>query len=201
MKGSRKTYTLQMKPPIESSKKDLAHSVTHTLEWYFVEQGYTPARHGHSAVPYGDCIYVFGGDGKDNRRLNAIHKFDVETLLWTKINAVGVQPEPRCGHSAVVWRDWMIIFGGRDGRSHFGDLFSFHLRDSTWQKIETTGALVKRRYRHSAVVYGNYMYIFGGESGGEGAIEYGDFFEFDILNKCWREVQASGSRPSARCVL
>ena len=92
----------------------------------------------------------------------------------------------------------MIIFGGRDGRSHFGDLFSFHFRDSTWQKVETTGALVKRRYRHSAVVYGNYMYLFGGESGGEGAIEYGDFFEFDILNKCWREVQAVGSKPSAR---
>ena len=50
-------------------------SEAHTLEWYFVEQGYTPARHGHSAVPYGTGIYVFGGDGKDNRRLNAIHRF------------------------------------------------------------------------------------------------------------------------------
>jgi N-acetylneuraminic acid mutarotase len=194
-------YDLQvMSVPILKPRpiNDAEKFSTHTLEWYFVEQGYTPARHGHSAVAYLDSIYVFGGDGKDDRRLNAIHKFDVETLLWTKIIATGTQPEPRCGHSAVVWRDVMIIFGGRDGRSHFGDLYALHFRDSSWQKIETTGALVKRRYRHSAVAYGNFMYIFGGETGGEGTAVYGDFYEFDILNKCWREIQTAGTKPSAR---
>ena len=117
------------------------------------------------------------------------HRFDGETLLWTKIDALGTQPEPRCGHSAVVWRDCMFIFGGRDGRSHFGDLYCFQFRETLWQKVETTGALVKRRYRHSSVVHGNYMYIFGGETGGEGGSEYGDFFEFDISSKFWREIQ------------
>ena len=192
-KPSRRTYTMQPRPT------GLASSTSqHTLEWYFVEQGYTPARHGHSAVPYGDCIYVFGGDGKDNRRLNAIHKFDVDTLLWTKIPATGGHPEPRSGHSAVVWRDMMIIFGGRDGRNHFGDLYALRFRDASWHKIETTGTLVKRRYRHSAVMYGDCMYVFGGEQGGESTTEFPDFYEFDMVHKSWREVQAVGDKPSAR---
>ena len=38
-----------------------------------------PACHGHSAVAHGDCIYVYGGDAKDNRRISDLYKFSIST--------------------------------------------------------------------------------------------------------------------------
>ena len=33
-----------------------------------------PASHGHSAVTYKNCVYIYGGDVKDNKRITDIHK-------------------------------------------------------------------------------------------------------------------------------
>lgn len=33
-----------------------------------------PASHGHSAVTYKNCLYIYGGDVKDNKRISDVHK-------------------------------------------------------------------------------------------------------------------------------
>ena len=33
-----------------------------------------PASHGHSAVAYKSCLYIYGGDVKDNKRISDLHK-------------------------------------------------------------------------------------------------------------------------------
>ena len=44
---------------------------------------------------------------------------------WSKIDATGQIPEVRSGQSAVVANGNIYIFGGRDGRTYYADLYSF----------------------------------------------------------------------------
>lgn len=36
-----------------------------------------PATHGHTTVAYNGCLYTFGGDVKDNKRVEHIHKYSL----------------------------------------------------------------------------------------------------------------------------
>ena len=133
------------------------------LEWKTVNSsGTISARHGHTAVVYNNCMWVFGGDGKDNKRIDQVHYLKIPSYSWHTVRTGGdnnTKPECRSGHSAVMYQDEMIIFGGRNGRSHFADLCRFSFTEKRWRKIKTTGSLVKRRYRHTAVVYESKMCV------------------------------------------
>eukprot|EP00013_Stygamoeba_regulata_P019579 CAMPEP_0177654394 /NCGR_PEP_ID=MMETSP0447-20121125/14303_1 /TAXON_ID=0 /ORGANISM="Stygamoeba regulata, Strain BSH-02190019" /LENGTH=621 /DNA_ID=CAMNT_0019158029 /DNA_START=286 /DNA_END=2149 /DNA_ORIENTATION=- len=170
-----------------------------SLRWLVVDPAcpITP-RYGHTAVPYNGSIYVFGGDGKDSRRICDLQKYNTESFSWTRPECQGCVPDSRSGHSCVVWRDSMVIFGGRDGRNHFGDIYMYNFVDETWSKLETRGALVKRRYRHSACIFGNCMFVFGGEQGGEQGVCFNDFYELNLETNEWREVHATGTVPEPR---
>jgi len=155
-----------------------------------------PASHGHSAVTYKNCLYIYGGDVKDNKRISDIHKHSLVSGTWSKINAKGQIPEARSGQSAVVHNGHLYVFGGRDGRTYYADLYSFSFSTRVWSKVDTRGSLVKRRYRHTAVVYERKMYIFGGEFGSECC--YNDLYCFDFETNTWSEVQANGDIPEPR---
>jgi len=48
------------------------------------------------------------------------------TESWSKVDTTGEIPQPRSGHTAVVYKQSMYLFGGRDGRTHFADLYSLN---------------------------------------------------------------------------
>lgn len=59
-------------------------------------------------------LIIFGGSGGD-KSFNDIHKFDLNTGKWNKIEATGEIPNPREGHIALQYgKDKMIIHGGVD---------------------------------------------------------------------------------------
>lgn len=85
-------------------------------KWSYLELPPTaPApskRTGHTAVTYGDCIYVFGGtDG--NYHYNDVWCFDTNAGTWTELDCIGFIPMPREGHAATLVDDVMYILGGR----------------------------------------------------------------------------------------
>ncbi|MBX9702443.1 MAG: hypothetical protein K2X74_23600, partial [Acetobacteraceae bacterium] len=149
---------------------------------------------------YDNNLWVFGGDGKDNKRINDVHRLGIADNTWHLVPCKGdlnELPESRSGHSAVLYGDEMIIFGGRNGRSHFADLYRFSFTARSWKKIKTIGALVKRRYRHTAVVHDRRMYVFGGEVAGDNSTYFSDFYELDLLQHVWTEIK-SEPRPQPR---
>ena len=98
-------------------------------------------RCSHSSVFYNNAIYIFGGElaNADNyHHFKDIWKFDLKTNLWTEIkprNKGG--PSPRSGHRALVWRNYMLIFGGffeavRETPRWFNDLHIFDFSTNTW---------------------------------------------------------------------
>jgi hypothetical protein len=59
-------------------------------------------------------MYVFGGQEDDNKKLNDMWCFDLQTCQWSQVDQSSCEykPTPRSGHSSVVYGDKMYIFGG-----------------------------------------------------------------------------------------
>ena len=145
------------------------------------------ARRYHSAVVYGDLMIVFGGD--DGGYKNDTHTLDLSTWVWTSpiINAlpspvINALPSIRSGHSAVVWGDSMLVFGGTNG-VYFNDVNTLDLINVTWTTIPNGNAPSARNY-HSAVVWGGSMVVFGGSNG----TTLSDTHSLNIQNGMWTEV-------------
>ncbi len=76
------------------------------------ETGEAPTpRFNHSANLWNKKMYIFGGwNGKDF--FNDILTFDLERMIWSKLETSGIPPIPRQGHASCVVGDNLIIQGG-----------------------------------------------------------------------------------------
>jgi Domain of unknown function (DUF4110)/Galactose oxidase, central domain/Kelch motif len=75
-----------------------------------------PPRCAHSTVYYNHALYVFGGEisaGDAYHHYRDCWKFDLAKMEWTEIvGNKAAAPSPRSGHVAVVWKHYMVVFGG-----------------------------------------------------------------------------------------
>ncbi|XP_062568422.1 uncharacterized protein LOC134230596 [Saccostrea cucullata] len=86
-----------------------------TMEWNIPDcMGPKPsARAAHTAVRFGNKVYIFGGRHL-NLRLNDVHCLDLNSLSWSgRLLIDGCQPEGRSWHTAVGLSDnRMFVYGG-----------------------------------------------------------------------------------------
>uniref|UniRef100_A0A0G4GFY8 RING-type domain-containing protein n=1 Tax=Chromera velia CCMP2878 TaxID=1169474 RepID=A0A0G4GFY8_9ALVE len=158
-----------------------------------------PARTDHSCVVSDGKMMVFGGwDGKT--RFNDVQEFDLERKVWREIAIEGPstsQPAGRFGHTAVVYKQSMYVFGGWNGNDTLVDLYEFGHVSEQWFHVTARGDIPKARYRHSAVVHGCCMFIFGGVD--KRQERFNDLYEFSFDTRCWTKIHIHGaSIPSAR---
>jgi amphiphysin len=94
-------------------------------------------RDKHSAVLWGKKVVIFGGfgpatgagefseDSEDEEDqsikftwFNDVYVFDTDSNSWEapNISLIG-GPVPRAAHSATIYKDSMIIFGGKDSKA------------------------------------------------------------------------------------
>ena len=58
-------------------------------------------------------MYIFGGKDEENRKLNDLWKLDLISNKWTLLEQPSFTvPTPRSGHSADIFGDYMVLFGG-----------------------------------------------------------------------------------------
>ena len=88
-------------------------------EWKQIISPLTPpARCAHSSVYYNNSIYIFGGELATTSQFHHYRdfwRFDISTNTWEEVRfrgSVSSTPSPRSGHRCVVWRHYMILFGG-----------------------------------------------------------------------------------------
>ena len=101
-------------------------------------------RNGHTACIFENHMYVFGGR-EDNRILNDLWMFDLETLQWQELqeNRDKVTggfaeefPVERSGHSCDLFGHFMVIFGGfYNLTKELNDLYLFNFHTQAWIKI------------------------------------------------------------------
>jgi Ras-related C3 botulinum toxin substrate 1 len=149
-------------------------------------------RHFHSTVVFNKCLFVFGG--KSNGYYNDVHCLDTMKNKWVKLEVKGTVPSRRYGHSACVWKNKMVVFGGYDNDGFTSnEIFMFDLQQHSWELIVSKSQSTPApRFHHTCVVVHDKMYLFGGRDADN------HVWIFDLIEYTWRELTIKGAKPSAR---
>eukprot|EP00993_Chasmostoma_nieuportense_P001608 NODE_2474_length_1166_cov_44.652551_g2358_i0.p1 GENE.NODE_2474_length_1166_cov_44.652551_g2358_i0~~NODE_2474_length_1166_cov_44.652551_g2358_i0.p1 ORF type:complete len:360 (+),score=20.34 NODE_2474_length_1166_cov_44.652551_g2358_i0:1-1080(+) len=107
--------------------------------------------------------------------------------LWTKVQVEGQIPCPRRGHTAIIWRDKMILFGGCGNRKISNSVFEYEFNVRVWRRVDCFGDVPSKRYGHTAVGHQDRMIVFGGfKNNGSG---FDDTMLLDLPTKHWKQLQ------------
>jgi N-acetylneuraminic acid mutarotase len=91
------------------------------------------SRSNHSAVVYKEHMFTFGGTNDEGEKMNDMWKLDLRTYAWEELRTSGDVPSSRSGHSAVMFNDLMIVFGGmKDITKETNDMYTFNIESNTW---------------------------------------------------------------------
>ncbi|CAO3589970.1 unnamed protein product [Absidia cylindrospora] len=114
-----------------------------------------------SFVKVNHQLFVYGGGG--NNVTNDLHVLNLCDMRWETIQTVtGVAPCKRYGHTATLWKHYIIVFGGcNEYQAYCNDIHIFDLENLTWCQPQIKGS-VSARYLHSAVVYDDKLFVYGG---------------------------------------
>ncbi len=110
-----------------------------------------------------------------------------DPLTVSALSAVG--PAAREDHTWTVAADGAtaLLFGGRDGATAYGDLWSYDLEADGWTELEP-GTGPAARFGHEAVwVDGIGLVIFAGQAGAD---FFDDLWAYDPDSNVWRQLQA-----------
>lgn len=95
-------------------------------------------------------------------------KENKDSIDDSELHFNGDSPSKRWGHSCCVYKNKMIIFGGRFNSKSLNSMYIFDLETLSWNKIDckgnSTGSnnIPTARDSHTSLVYKNFMYVFGG---------------------------------------
>ncbi|ETK95256.1 hypothetical protein F441_01835 [Phytophthora nicotianae CJ01A1] len=168
-----------------------------TRRWTLIKpsSGSLPPRSGHSTVPIGAKLYIFGGlDAAKREIYNDVHIFDTRTSTWTKATTEGDAPLPRNAHAAIALPGRkMLVYGGSSpeyGASN--DLFLLHvpIHDNEplrWEKCAAKGEIPEARELHYALHLSETRVCFAGGRNFDGKV-CTDMATLDLSNWTWQLV-------------
>lgn len=155
---------------------------------------------------YGGSLYVFGGFDKFHHVLGDLWEFKIEERRWEQVNTTSPlgsesrqDPTARAEHTAVMYKNQMIIFGGYDGKKKLNDTYVCNLLTREWMKIPSPVVNApSRRCKHAAVIYDKRMYILGGFQfiNGENFAQT-DLHVLDCEEFSWSPIALQGDYPGA----
>jgi len=153
----------------------------------------------HSASIYENSLYIFGG--KDEKKLTAktLLRLNLITLAWETCVTTGFQPDARHGHSSIVNKDKMYVFGGYYPQQISGVYLNEVLRldfgSLRWEKLEPKGVPPIARDAICVQEHDQDIYIFGGR-GKDGS--FNDIFSYDMFENTWNQIQPRNVGPTPR---
>ncbi|CAI2362019.1 unnamed protein product [Moneuplotes crassus] len=180
----------------------------------------------HTACVWKEYMIIFGGkeaptdsDDEGNKRSkeekcsNDVSFYNLNSKTWIQPKISGPLPTPRYGHTACMYKDYMIIDGGWSGRKVLKDTSVLDLsqgiidakyvslkdimpadHDNIKLRDEDRYCPPKRHF-HSANIIGNKMYIFGG---GDGKRWNKSLYILDLETSEWYKPRTNGLSPSGR---
>jgi hypothetical protein len=147
---------------------------------------------GASACVAGDLMLIFGGD-TGNKVTNELFAFEFLNSKWYKVedtrNDITVQG--RRDHSAVVFEDKMMVFGGFGRVSDELEFIQFSATTKSWSLVPIAAecTIPERRGAHCCALYHHFMFVFGGMHHRK---FLNDLHVFNILTGVWTEVTIEG---------
>lgn len=152
-------------------------------------------RTGHSAVVHANSLYVFAGTD-EVRRNNDLYRYDLNTKMWSQVQAYGDLPKPRSGAKGAAYNGGLYFFGGytkKDGE-YFNDFYRFNVGTMEWQRL-IAGNTPAPRADHSLVLFESALYLFGGF---DGKTKFSDVHTYSLTSGTWEEILATGMLPMPR---
>ena len=114
---------------------------------------------------------------------------------WTRLPASGTGPSRRGGHAAAVVDGSLIIAGGWDGVTAFGDAFALDMVSARWRALYLRGnGKLERRmmFAYTAAEDGKKLYVHGGADNRNLATVKSDLIVLDVRQSTLQTVQARG---------
>lgn len=91
------------------------------------EEASSPHLFGHTACMYGDRLYIFGGFSNYNYS-NIVFEYCASSKQWIKTQSKHENaPTQRMFHTTVVYKHYLVIFGGEDDNGPCNDMYMFNL--------------------------------------------------------------------------
>eukprot|EP01080_Neovahlkampfia_damariscottae_P010958 gene10958-3666_t len=160
--------------------------------WEFIKyNGESLQLFGHTSIVYEDQMIVYGG-GKDTgfqdeEQSSEIFIYEFQNELFKKIKQKNQIPQ-REGHSSILYKNKMIVFGGRSKDDRFNDLYQFNLSNHDqyhWSKILPKGSRIPSpRAGCSCCEWKDKLYVFGGF---DGKFEMNELWLFNLKSNFWKE--------------
>ncbi|XP_059816490.1 ras guanine nucleotide exchange factor F isoform X3 [Hypanus sabinus] len=164
---------------------------TLTWKWSFmVGKGKVPSLAYHSAVVFQQELFIFGGllfrpPRGGQVYSNTLYIFNPEHEIWYQPIVVGERPLPRCGHTATLLRDKLIIFGGNRSSVFLNDLHILDLGFMEYVSVQIPGPPAPR-CRHAAVPVNKNKVLISGGYNLTGALR--DVFIFNLDTYNWSSL-------------
>jgi N-acetylneuraminic acid mutarotase len=136
-------------------------------------------------------MWIFGGvfprpDPQPDGCSNDIYVFSLFEEMWYMPLVMGAKPCPRSGHSATLFGNRLVVFGGWDAPICFNDVHILDLSLVEWSQPHVKGTPPSPRSWHSAcALSGNRLFVHGGYSSNHAL---NDSFIFDLDTLSWTEV-------------
>ncbi|KAI9275651.1 hypothetical protein BDA99DRAFT_496109 [Phascolomyces articulosus] len=154
---------------------------------------------GASMTVVGDRVFVFAGRLVTSRKMtNYMYVLDLNTLQWTRHIPPpdsAKPPKPRYFHSADVYNNTIIVFGGMgysristDGLCVLDDISIFDVETMTWRRptVEPSLFAPRPRYAHLSAIVEDKLVVIGGQDMNNGYLG-----EINVLDlKTWEWVHA-----------
>eukprot|EP00755_Sulcionema_specki_P001454 Sspe_Gene.26148::Locus_10712_Transcript_1_1_Confidence_1.000_Length_401::g.26148::m.26148 len=121
------------------------------------------------------------------------------SLVWRKVTCDGEVPAPRSGHSAVVHKHYLYVYGGL-GKWRYGDFYRCDLRNDpvVWEKVDVKGDMPPERCKASLAVHGDVIFLFGGWGKGHRNSEQSkmdDLWAMHVGEWKWKKIESTRSPP------
>uniref|UniRef100_A0AC34FPE1 Uncharacterized protein n=1 Tax=Panagrolaimus sp. ES5 TaxID=591445 RepID=A0AC34FPE1_9BILA len=200
----------------ENQNEHYLHTVASELN-SIIKKDVPFQRYGHTVVGYNGKAYLFGGRSDEHGANSSLHEFDPITFEWKTVEAKGIIPPARDGHSSNVYGDKMYIFGGFEytHRLYSNSVYAFNFKTLTWEHLPTNGKAPSHRDFHASAIVKDKMYIFGGRGDDEENSSsttttststssalvdtYCDkLYCFNLKTNCWEEIETAGDLPTGR---
>ncbi|KAF8276658.1 hypothetical protein TcBrA4_0123480 [Trypanosoma cruzi] len=135
-----------------------------TLRWRVVQTSPEIPVALHTAVATSNTIYLFGG--VTNRLLVSAQLIGIhaENNSISLIRSSAVSPKARYLHSADIYGNWMIVYGGFDAYNEpLADVWAFDFVNERWEQLECHGT--PARGAHASCILGSSLIVIGGFEG------------------------------------
>lgn len=144
------------------------------------------ARGGHTLNIYDNKLLAFGGWIKNNDCTNMLEVFNFSDKKWSSHD---ITIPKLTGHSAVVYNDDLIIFGGSNSDGTISNKMYFVNLKTYGAAEKKFKGYVQHMSCHDAFIYDNKMFVVGGWTSNDGYLNNDELAYYDIIKNNWFTVE------------